>query len=395
MEDMKMDIFNCFAPTRVVFGRNSLELLHTLPALGKKALLVTSNGKSTIKNGSFDKTVGELKALGIDYVHFNHIAANPENTAVEEGAQTGRENGVDFVIALGGGSVMDASKSIAMLIPQHTDTLWDFANSPAGGKQMPSEKALPWIAITTSAGTGSEVDATSVISNPGAHEKIGVSGCPFATYAIVDPELMKTVPPMYTAYQGFDALFHSLEGYISCKHNLMSEMVERTAIENIGKYLPRAVKDGNDMEAREKVAFANTLSGYSMVFASCTSEHSMEHAMSAYHTQLPHGAGLIMLSLEYFRFWINKHVCDDRFVDMARFLGKTDAEKPEDFLEALAGLQRACGVDNLKMSDYGIKKEDAMTLAKNARATMLRLFVADPAETTDEEIAGIYERAFR
>ena len=116
-----MDIFNCFAPTRVVFGRNSLELLHTLPALGKKALLVTSNGKSTIKNGSFDKTVGELKALGIDYVHFNHIAANPENTAVEEGAQTGRENGVDFVIALGGGSVMNDYKRIAMMIRQHTE----------------------------------------------------------------------------------------------------------------------------------------------------------------------------------------------------------------------------------------------------------------------------------
>ncbi|MGN0361968.1 MAG: iron-containing alcohol dehydrogenase [Bilifractor sp.] len=390
-----MDIFNCYAPTRVVFGRNALKRLHMLPALGKKALLVTSNGKSTITNGSFDKTVGELKALGVEYVHYNHIAANPENTAVEEGAKIGRAEGVDFVIALGGGSVMDASKSIAMLIPQHTDSLWDFANSPAGGKQMPTEKSLPWIAITTSAGTGSEVDATSVISNPGAHEKIGVSGCAFAAYAIVDPELMRTVPPKFTAYQGFDALFHSLEGYISCKHNLMSEMVERTAIENIGRYLPRAVRDGNDMEAREKVAFANTLSGYSMVFASCASEHSMEHAMSAYHTALPHGAGLIMISLEYFRFWINKHVCDERFIDMARFLGKTDANRPEDFLDALADLQRACGVDDLKMSDFGIKKEDAMTLAKNARATMNRLFLADPAETTDEEIAGIYERAYR
>ena len=390
-----MDIFNSFAPTRVVFGRNALEKLHTLPALGKKALLVTSNGKSYIKNGSFDKAVKELESLGIAYVHFGQVAANPENTVVEEGAKLGRKEGVDFVIALGGGSVMDASKSIAMLIPQHTDILWDFANSPAGGKKMPTEKALPWIAITTSAGTGSEVDATSVISNPGAHEKIGVSGCPFATYAIVDPELMRTVPPKFTAYQGFDALFHSLEGYISCKHNLMSELVERTAIENIGKYLPRAVRDGNDMEAREKVAFANTLSGYSMVFASCTSEHSMEHAMSAYHTQLPHGAGLIMLSLEYFRFWINRHVCDDRFIDMAKFLGKNDADKPEDFITALADLEHECGVDDLKMSDYGIQKEDAMTLAKNARATMYRLFVADPAETTDEEIAGIYERAYR
>ena len=121
----------------------------------------------------------------------------------------------------------------------------------------------------------------------------------------------------------------------------------------------------------------------------------MEHAMSAYHTKLTHGAGLIMISLEYYRFWINKHVCDDRFVDLARFLGKTDADKPEDFLDALAQLQKDCGVDDLKMSDFGIKKEDALTLAKNSRATMGRLYVADPAPTTDEEIAGIFERAFR
>lgn len=390
-----MEIFSYCVPTRVVFGRGALGELHTLPALGKKALLVTSGGTSYLKNGSFDKLKKELEMLGVDYVHFNHIAANPEVTAVEEGAEVGRREDCDFVIALGGGSVMDAAKAMAMLIPQPTDHLWDFANSPAGGKKLPTKKPLPWIAITTSAGTGSEVDATSVISNPAVYEKIGVSGCPFAAYAIVDPELMKTVPPKFTAYQGFDALFHSLEGYIGCRHNLMSDLVERTAIENIGKYLPRAVKDGSDMEAREKVAFANTLSGYSMVYSSCSSEHAMEHAMSAYHTQLTHGAGLIMISLEYYRFWINKHVCDERFVDLARFLGKTDAARPEDFLDALAQLQKDCGVDDLKMSDFGIKKEDALTLAKNSRATMGRLYVADPAPTTDEEIAGIFERAFR
>ena len=217
----------------------------------------------------------------------------------------------------------------------------------------------------------------------------------FAKYAIVDPELMKTVPPTFTAYQGFDALFHSIEGYISNKHSIMGDMIQSAAIKNIGKYLARAVKDGNDIEAREHVAYANTMSGYSMVVASCISEHAMEHAMSAYHPQLAHGAGLIMLSKEYFTFWINKHVCDERFVDMAKFLGKEDASKPEDFITALVELQKECGVDNLKMSDYGIKKEDAMKLAKNARATTLRLFNCDPAPTTDEDIAGIYERAFK
>ena len=175
----------------------------------------------------------------------------------------------------------------------------------------------------------------------------------------------------------------------------MSDMVQRTAIEKIGRYLPRAVADGNDLEAREALAFANTMSGYSMVVSACTSEHSMEHAMSAYHPDLPHGAGLIMISRAYFQFWIDRHVCDDRFVDMARFLGKTDADKPQDFITALTDLQKACGVDDLKMSDYGIDVSECLTMAKNARATMGMLFACDPAETTDDDIAGIYERAYK
>ena len=94
----------------------------------------------------------------------------------------------------------------------------------------------------------------------------------------------------------------------------MSEMFAITAIENIGKYLPRAVKDGSDLEAREHVAFANTLSGHVMELGACSSEHSMEHAMSAMHPKLPHGAGLIMISLEYYKYFVEKHVCDDRFI---------------------------------------------------------------------------------
>lgn len=392
-----MSNYNFYAPTRVIFGAGALSELHKQSMPGKKALLVISNGKSTIKNGSLARTEEELKKAGCDYVLFNKVAANPLKSVVEEGAQSARDNGCDFVVALGGGSVMDAAKVMAMLAPQPSDDLWDYA-SGFSGKAKPLEKdPLPWIAITTSAGTGSEVDQAGVITNPDTNEKIGVGGqnSLFAKVAIVDPELMRTVPPKFTAYQGFDALFHSLEGYISNAQNPMSEMVERTAIENIGKYLARAVKDGDDMEAREKVAFANTLSGYSMVACSCTSEHSMEHAMSAYHPELPHGAGLIMISVEYFKFWIDKHVCDDRFIDMARFLGKSDADKPEDFIAALIELQEDCMVADLKMSDYGIEKDEFMPMAKNSRAAMGRLFGFDPADTTDEEIAGIYERSYK
>lgn len=392
-----MSNYNFFYPTRVLFGQGSLNEFHKQPMPGKKALLVISNGQSTIKNGSLERVKKELAAANCKYVLFNEVAANPLKSTVEKGAQVARQENCDFVVALGGGSVMDAAKVMAMFIPQPSDDLWDYAGGKTGKLKPLDKEPLPWIAITTSAGTGSEVDTAGVITNPDTNEKIGVGGPDslFAKFAIVDPELMKTVPPKFTAYQGFDALFHSLEGYISCVHNPMSDLVQRTAIENIGKYLPRAVKDGNDMEAREAVAFANTLSGYSMITSACTSEHSMEHAMSAYHPELPHGAGLIMIAKEYFTFWINKHVCDDRFIDMARFLGKQEANDPMDFIDALVKLEEDCGVSELKMSDYGIKEEECMTMAVNARETMGGLFMADPAKTTHEDIAEIYRRAYK
>ena len=389
--------YQFYAPTRVLFGAGSLGKLHEQKLPGKKALLVVSNGKSAAANGSLAKTQEELSKAGCEFVLFNKINANPVKSVVEEGARAARENGCDFVVALGGGSVMDAAKNIAMLAAQPSDDLWDYAWGETGKGLPLVNTPLPWIAITTSAGTGSEVDQAGVITNPDTNEKIGVGGYDsmFAVLAIADPELTRSVPPKFTAYQGFDALFHSLEGYISNAHNLMSDMVERTAIEKIGKYLARAVRDGNDMEAREAVLFANTMSGYSMVVGACTSEHSMEHAMSAYHPELPHGAGLIMISREYFKFWIDRHVCDERFVDMARFLGKTDAEKPEDFLTALTELQNACGVADLKMSDYGIDPSEFPQMVQNARDTLSPNFQNDPCPLSDEDCVSIYQKSYR
>lgn len=389
--------FDFYDPTRIIFGKGSLNRLHELQLPGRKAMVIISNGRSTRDGGYLDRTVDELKKAGVASLVFDKVAANPLKAVVEEGAKFAGDNGCDFVVALGGGSVMDAAKVMAMLAPQPSDDLWDYAYGETGKGQPLVNAPLPWIAITTTAGTGSEVDTAGVITNPDTNEKIGVGGDPrlYAVYAIVDPELMASVPAKFTAYQGFDALFHSLEGYISNQSNYFSDMVQRAAIENVGRYLVRAVKDGSDEEARAGMAFANTMSGYSMVSSACTSEHSMEHAMSAYHGSLPHGAGLIIISKEYFKFFIDKHVCDDRFVDMARFLGKTDAREPMDFIAALVQLQKECGVDDLKMSDYGIRPDECLTMAKNARATMGGLVACDRCSTTDEELAGIYERSYK
>lgn len=388
--------YNFFNPTRVLFGAGELNNLHKQAMPGKKAMVVISNGKSTRENGTLDRTLEQLRMAGVETALFDKVEANPLKSTVEAGAKFAKDNGCDFVVALGGGSVMDAAKIMAMYALQPGE-LWDYVAGSTGKMQPLVNPTLPVIAITTTAGTGSEVDQWGVVTNPETNEKIGCGGMDslFPVLAVVDPELMLTVPPKFTAYQGFDALFHSVEGYISIVSSLMSDMVQLSAIENIGKYLPRAVKNGDDLEAREHVAFANTMSGYSMVVGSCTSEHSMEHAMSAYHQHLPHGAGLIMISKEYYTHFINKHCCDERFVRMAQALGKTDAKEPMDFITALVDLQKACGVADLKMSDYGIQKDECMTLAKNARATMGGLFACDPVQMTDEECAAIYEKSYR
>ncbi|CAK7018809.1 MAG: 1,3-propanediol dehydrogenase [Desulfovibrio sp.] len=388
--------YQMYIPTRTLFGAGELNNLNIQEMPGRKAMVVISNGKSVRENGALARTEEQLHLAGVETAVFGKVEANPLKSTVMEGAAFARENGCDFVVALGGGSVMDAAKIMAMMATNPGD-LWDYVAGGTGKNKPLENRPLPVVCITTTAGTGSEVDAWGVVTNPETQEKIGCGGMDslFPVLAVVDPELMTTVPPKFTAYQGFDALFHSTECYISKAANPMSDMVALTAIENIAKYLPVAVMNGADLKARERVAFGNTLSGYVMSLSSCTSEHSMEHALSAFHQELPHGAGLIMLSRAYYEYFIEKGVCGDRFVRMARAMGMEAAKKPGDFLTALVKLQQDCGVADLKMSDYGITRGELEGLAVNARETMGGLFAADPCEMPHADCTAIYERAYR
>ena len=388
--------YQFYVPTRTMFGAGKLNELHAQAMPGKKAMVVISNGKSMKETGILYRVLKELAQAGVDTAVFDRVQANPLRSTVMDGAAYARKNECDFVVALGGGSVMDASKAIAAMATNEGD-IWDYINGGTGGGKTITEKALPVICITTTAGTGSEADQWGVITNDETNEKIGFGGydCLFPVLSVVDPELMFSVPSKYTAYQGFDALFHSTECYISKAHNQMGDMLAMTAITNIGKYLVRAVKDGTDLEAREGLAFANNLSGQVMTVSSCTSEHSMEHAMSAYHQGLPHGAGLIMISAAYYQHFVDCHVCDERFIDMAKALGKTDAACAQDFIDMLLQLQKDCGVAGLKMSDFDIEEKELDILAKNARETMGGLFGADPCELSHEECVAIYRKSYR
>lgn len=388
--------FNYYMPTKILFGPGKLNELASETLPGKKALIVISAGKSMKQNGYLDRVVNILHNKGISHVVFDKILPNPIKSHVMEGAALAREEGCDFVIGLGGGSSIDSAKSIAVMAKNPGD-YWDYISGGTGKGLPAANGALPIVAITTTAGTGTEADPWTVITKEDTNEKIGYGNSyTFPVLSVVDPELMLTVPKHLTAYQGFDALFHSTEGYIANTATPISDAFALKSIELIAKYLPVCVQDGNNLEARTQVALANTLSGFVESTSSCTSEHSMEHALSAHHPDLPHGAGLIMLSEAYYTFFASK--APERFTAMARAMGvDVDAlpqeERPMSFVKALVKLQEDCGVRNLKMSDYGIKKEDIPMLAENARQTMGGLFACDPYSLSLEETVEIMTRA--
>ena len=380
-------------PTKILFGCGQLDRLHKEALPGKKALIVISSGNSVRKYGYLAKLEEQLKKAGVEFVLFDKILPNPIKEHVMEGAALAKQNGCDFIIGLGGGSSIDSAKSIAVMAANSGD-YWDYISGGSGKAMEVPCDPLPVVAITTTAGTGTEADPWTVITNQ--NEKIGFGyDKTFPVLAVVDPELMVSVPPHLTAYQGFDALFHSTEGYLNRTATPISDIYALKAISLIGKSLAAAVRNGTDLQAREEVALANTISGMVETTSGCTSEHSLEHALSAFHPELPHGAGLIMISLAYYTYFAKSGACDDRMIEMAKALGKADAAQPMDFVTALADLQKACGVDALKMSDYGINENEMMKYAENAKQTMGGLFEVDPAPLSVEEAAGILKASYR
>lgn len=384
--------FQFYMPTKVLFGAGQLKNLHLEQMPGKKALIVTSNGQSTKKYGYLAAVEQELEQAGVAHVLFDEIRPNPTRDNVMDASRKARENGCDFVVALGGGSVMDAGKCIALMMVNDGD-LWDYAFSAKGGHKPFGHPGAPIVAITTSAGTGSEVDMFSVISNDELEEKTGVFDISmFPTISVVDSDLMMSVPPKFTAYQGMDAFFHAAESVINTKEHPMGEMFALKAIELIARNLPVAYKDGSNQEARANMALANSLAGFYML---CTSQHTMEHVMGSYHSDLAHGAGLIMISHEYFDFFAERKAAEEPMKKMARAMGVKNPESGKDFIKALDALIEAVGCKDLKMSDAGITKEEIGKWPKRIREVLGGDITADPLPLSDEDYLGIYERSFR
>ena len=383
--------FNFYNPVKVLFGPGRLNDLHNEVLPGKKALIAIG-GNSVKKYGYLGRLESQLDMAGVEHVLFEGIRPNPTRQNVMDGAKAVRDNGCDFVIALGGGSVMDCSKCIALMAANDGD-IWDYSLSETGGKKNPANTALPIVCITTSAGTASEVDIASVISDDEADEKTGIFFLSmFPTISVVDSDLMMSVPSKFTAYQGMDAFFHASETVVNTKHHPMAEMFALKTIELVAKYLPRAVADGNDKEAREMMAYANTFAGYYMM---CTSAHTIEHTMGSFHPNLVHGAGLIMTAHAYYDFFAERKAAEENMIKMAKAMGVENATSGKDFIKALDGLIAAVGCADLKMSDEGISYEELDKYPEKIHEVLGGDLTADPLPLSDEDYLTIYRNAWK
>ncbi|BCS87384.1 iron-containing alcohol dehydrogenase [Pseudodesulfovibrio sediminis] len=394
--------FQYFMPTRVIFGPDTLNQLGDTPYLprGKKAMIVIGESGVMVKQGYLSRVQSLLSKQDVQTIVFDKVRPNPESDTVDEAAALCRENNVDFIVGLGGGSTIDSAKAIATMTT-NDGKYWDYMQSGSGGGQTPENDALPIIAIPTTAGTGTEADPWTVITKSGTDsmEKIGWGNdSTFPALSIVDPTLMLSVPPKQTAYTGMDAFFHAAEAYLATCRQPASDMLALEAVHLIAHTLPQAVAEGDNLEARTIMAWACTAAGLCESYSSCISQHSLEHALSAYHPNLPHGAGLVLISKAYFGYLA---ACgEERLADLALAMGDTLEEDIEEevsgvaFLDALDTLITDIGLADEKLSDYGVTREEIPALAENALTTMGALFDITPVQMNIEDVIAIYEAAY-
>ncbi len=392
--------FQFFIPTRLIFGPGKLAELGTITTLpkGDKALIVIGESGAMVSNGYLDKVQAALGKQNVATIVFDNISPNPKSDQVDEAAKIARDKKIDFIVALGGGSTIDAAKAIALLTT-NVGKCWDFIQAGSGGGITAENPAAPLIAIPTTAGTGTEADQWAVISKSGGAEKISLgTDSTFPTISIIDPELMVSVPPRTTAYTGIDAFFHAVETFVSTEHQPMSDMLALESVHLITNYLPMAIEDGTNIEARTVMAWASTAAGMCETLSRCISQHSLEHALSAMYPELPHGLGLAKLSLPYFKRLVPGS--PERFEDLAMAMGYDTSSFEENqrasvFLEGLRVLLERTGLDQESLKTYGAKEEDVPELVKIAMETMGKLFDFTPTEMDQDDLECIMSEAIK
>lgn len=293
-----MKSFTYFAPTEIVFGCGAIEKTGEQAArFGKKAMIVTGSRLPKVGN-TFARLTDSLEKAGVSYVHFDGVIPNPTTAEVTKGADMAKAFGAQVVIGLGGGSAMDTAKAIAVEAT-HPGTAWDYLHY----KEGPTEKTLPIIAVGTTAGTGSQTTPCAVITKTENLDKSAIwHKNIFPKVAIVDPDLTATMPAHITAQTGFDAFCHNFEAYLSVNCNPMVETLALEAIRIIAENLPKAYRDGSNLEARSQMAWADTLGGLTNASAGVTLPHGLGMQVGGHCPHVTHGQALAAIYPAFTRY---------------------------------------------------------------------------------------------
>ena len=371
------------------FGRGAREeLANEIKTRGfKKVLFVTD--ESLIKCGVAKKVSSVLDKAEIEYGVYSDIKPNPTVKNVQAGVAVCKEINADVIVAVGGGSVIDTAKgiSIVMTNPDRADIV------SLNGLSNTINKGMPLIALPTTHGTAAEVTINYVITDEERQIKmVCVDPHDIPAVAIVDSELMETLPKSIAASTGMDALTHAVEGYITKGHNTMADMFHMKAIQLIFENLPAAVNE-KDEKAIENMALAQYIAGMGFSNVGLGIVHSMAHQLGAVY-DTPHGLANTILLPTVMRF--NGEVCADRFREILCHIGRPDARDLNDqdvintFVWMIEELSKSVGVTQ-RVADVGCKEEDIEMLADKAMEDPCK--PGNPREVTKEDFIRLYREA--
>ena len=373
------------------FGNGAREVLaEEITKRGFKKVFLVSD-KSLVEAGVAAKVEEELKKANIEYTLYSEIKPNPTIKNVLDGVEACKQSGADLIVAVGGGSSMDTAKgiSIVMTNPDRSDI------RSLNGASNTVNRGMPVIAMPTTAGTAAEVTINYVITDEERKIKmVCVDPHDIPIIAIVDTELMASMPKGLAAATGLDALTHGIEGYITKAHNLMSDMFHMKAIKLIFENLTKAVNN-KDPEAIEKIGYAQYIAGMGFSNVGLGIVHSMAHQLGAVY-DTPHGIANAMLLPTVMRFNGENPETAQRFREILCEIGRPDAAHLNDqdvintFVWMISELSKSVGVTQ-KITDYGAKAEDFEMLAEKAMQDPCK--PGNPREVSKEEFVELFRRA--
>lgn len=371
------------------FGRGSRKnLSQEIKARGYNKVFIVTD-KALVEAGVTSKVVEILEKSSIDYIIYDEVKPNPTIKNVQNGIEKCKKFGTDVIVAVGGGSAIDTAKAISIVMtnPEFSDIV------SLNGVANTKNKGLPLIAMPTTAGTAAEVTINYVITDEDKEIKmVCIDPHDIPIIAIVDSELMETMPKSLAAATGMDALTHAVEGYITKGAWKMSDMFHLKAIELIFKYLPDAVNN-KSKEAIEKMGLAQYIAGMGFSNVGLGIVHSMAHQLGAVY-DTPHGLANAILLPYVMRY--NGALCSDRFADILRVLGistenMTKNEIIATFINKIKELSASVGITQ-KLSDVGVRKEDIPMLAKKAMKDPCK--PGNPRDPSVDDIIEIFKTAY-